>query len=431
MATAAMKESDNVTNPANSTERAVLRLDSADSPMRVLASQTYGKLPMRFEANQGQTDSRVKFLSRGSGYTLFLTANEAVLKLRKEAGNQEKSDNYSISSSLPRPSSLTSLRMRLVNSNPEPRVSGVDEMPGRSHYLIGNDPRQWRTGVRNFGRVRYESVYPGIDLIYYGNQQRLEYDFVVMPGARPDGIRLAFTGARSMELDEQGALVLRVEGSEVRLLKPQAYQVVDGERRVVAAQYRLDGQRSEVGLVVDHYEPGQINLLIPPSNAPFDAITGEILVKVKRQGRVVAVGLMQVEKVAPSLFAADASGQGPAAAVALRVKADGAQVYEPVASYDAAQQRFTAVPPDLSDPREQVFLILFGTGIRYLNDPAAVRVKVGGEDAEVAYAGAQGSLFGLDQVNVRLPRSLAGRGEVSIVLAVDGKTANTVRVSIR
>jgi uncharacterized protein (TIGR03437 family) len=172
--------------------------------------------------------------------------------------------------------------------------------------------------------------------------------------------------------------------------------------------------------------PNQINYLIPPA-----AATGPALVKVAREDGVGSFGTMLIEPVTPGLFTADASGQGLAAAVALRVKADGSQTWEPVVRFDPAQNRIVATPIDLGSVTDQVFLILFGTGIRFRSDLTTVSAKIGGVDAEVLYAGEQGGFVGLDQVNIRLPRSLAGRGEVDVALTVDGKPANIVRVSIR
>jgi hypothetical protein len=152
--------------------------------------ESYGKLPLVFEANQGQTDAQVKFLSRGPGYSLFLTQNEAVVRLR------------------PSPSAQPSaLRMKLLNANVKAEISGQDELPGTSNYFAGSDPSMWHTNVRRFAKVRYQNVYPGVDLVYYGNQRQLEYDFVVRPGTDPSVIRLAIDGANRIVI-ERGDLVL-------------------------------------------------------------------------------------------------------------------------------------------------------------------------------------------------------------------------------
>ncbi len=179
--------------------------------------------------------------------------------------------------------------------------------------------------------------------------------------------------------------------------------------------------------------PRQINAIIPLSGFPSDAssIAGEALIEVRQGTRVVAASSVQIERVAPAIFTADSSGRGLAAAVALRVKADGAQVFEPIFRFDTQSGQFVAVPVDLSNPPEQVFLVLFGMGIRFRTDPMSVRVRIGGEDAAVNFAGAHTSLIAVDQVNALIPRTLAGRGDVDVVVTVDGKVSNTVRFNTR
>jgi len=145
-------------------------------------SETYGKLPLSFEANAGQTDAKVKFLSRGSGYSLFLTDSEAVLTLTKNSKSTALAAKNAASSPKPNTQSAV-VRMKLVGANPRTSVAGRDELPGNVNYFIGNDPTKWRTNVPTYAKVDFKDVYPGIDLTYYGHQRRLEYDFVVAPGA--------------------------------------------------------------------------------------------------------------------------------------------------------------------------------------------------------------------------------------------------------
>ena len=171
---------------------------------------------------------------------------------------------------------------------------------------------------------------------------------------------------------------------------------------------------------------GQINFQVPPGTA-----TGAATVMAFSSDGQTAFGAVTIANVAPGLFAANANGQGLAAALALRIKADGVQGYEPVADLNAATSQFVARPLELGPESDQVFLVLFGTGLRARSNQTAVTALIGGTDAPVLYAGAQGALIGTDQINVRLPRSLIGRGEVEIVLTVDGKTSNTVKVAIR
>ncbi len=171
---------------------------------------------------------------------------------------------------------------------------------------------------------------------------------------------------------------------------------------------------------------GQINFLVPTGTA-----LGTATITVVSGSGATSEGTINIATLAPGLFAANANARDVAAASALRVLANGSQQFEPVARLDTATNRFVAVPIDLGPSVEQVFLVLFGTGLRNRSALSAVTVQVGGVSASVPFAGAQGSLFGLDQVNVLLPRALIGRGDVDVALTVDGKTANIVRVNIR
>src|SRR6266700_3086904 len=211
-------------------------------------AETFGKLPLAFEANQGQIDRRVKFLSRGSGYTLFLIGDEAVLALKKSGqrstGSQRTagvplSPYETISSSSKDSIAPTYIRMKLVGANPKPAVSGTDELPGKSNYFIGNDPRKWHTNVPSYAKVKYQQVYTGVDLVYYGNQQQLEYDFVVAPGTDPRAIQFGFDGAEKLSIDEQGALLLKSKGRDLLFEPPQLYQELAGERQKVEGRYSL------------------------------------------------------------------------------------------------------------------------------------------------------------------------------------------------
>ncbi len=175
--------------------------------------------------------------------------------------------------------------------------------------------------------------------------------------------------------------------------------------------------------------PGQVNYQLPGGVA-----LGEGSVIIKHNGNVVAAGVLQIAPVAPGLFTADSSGRGLPAATVLRVKADGAQSYEPVAQFDATTNRFVAVPIDFgaaSEAGDQLFLVAFGTGLRGRTALANVSATIGGTNAEVLYAGAQGSLVGVDQANLPLARTLAGRGNVEVTLLVDGKPSNAVTINLK
>ena len=171
---------------------------------------------------------------------------------------------------------------------------------------------------------------------------------------------------------------------------------------------------------------GQINFLIPAGTT-----LGTATLTVTSGSGALSEGTINIVTLAPGLYAANANGRDVAAADALRVLANNSQRFESIARFDTATNRFVAVPIDLGPATEQVFLVLYGTGLRNRSALAAVTAQIGGTSATVQYAGAQGSLFGLDQVNVLIPRALIGRGDVDVVVTLDGKTANTVRANIK
>jgi hypothetical protein len=136
--------------------------------------------------------------------------------------------------------------MKLVNANPASQIEGLDELPGKSNYFIGSDPQQWRTGVTNYAKVKYREVYPGVDLVYYGHERQLEYDFILAPGADPKQIKLAFDGAERMRIDSEGNLALSTAAGEARQRKPVIYQEVNGERRSVEGRYKILNPQSAI-----------------------------------------------------------------------------------------------------------------------------------------------------------------------------------------
>jgi len=207
--------------------------------------QSYARLPLSFEPNRGQADPRVNFVGRAPGYSLFLTSGEAVLRV-KDAGL---------------------IRMKLAGSNPRSSGQARDQLPGTSNYFVGNDPVKWRTRIPQYGRVRYPGVYPGVDLVYYGNQRQLEFDFVVAAGADPRPIKLQIQGAQQLRIDSQGDLVLRINQQELRWKKPVAYQKLSGAggdlRREVASRFILIGKNT-VGFRTAEYDRSR-TLIIDPS----------------------------------------------------------------------------------------------------------------------------------------------------------------------
>jgi len=165
------------------------------------------------------------------------------------------------------------VRMNFAGAKPTPRVVGVDELPGKSNYFIGNNPAKWRTGVSNYAKVKYEGIYPGVDLVMYGNQRQLEYDFVVAPGTNPNSIRLAFEGVRQMRLDARGELVLSTRDGEVRQQKPVIYQEVNGSRQTIDGHYIMKGRR-EVGFAIGRYDASLPLVIDPTVSLVYGAFIG-------------------------------------------------------------------------------------------------------------------------------------------------------------
>jgi hypothetical protein len=247
----------------STTHRSTVLTDSG-AATRARVEARYGELPLAFEINQGQTDVAVRFLAHGAGYSLFLIPTEAVLALRPASPNvdlaTDRPGHRAMAPIDPAPSTV--MRLALAGANPAPIVEGLDLQPGRSHYLIGNDPARWQRNVARFGKVKYHQVYPGVDLVYYGNQRQLEYDFVVAPGADPGRIQLKPSGVQSLKLDEHGNLVLGTGHGDVLQHKPRIYQDIAGKRRMVDGRYALlDEQR--VGFVVGQYDTTQALVIDP------------------------------------------------------------------------------------------------------------------------------------------------------------------------
>lgn len=217
------------------------------TPEKVL--KTFGQLPLMFEPNVGQTDGRVKFMARGTGYGLFLTGNEAVLSFAA----QPAKDGSAVETSV--------LRMRLSGAAVAPRVSGEKPLPGKSNYFLGSEPSKWHRDVAQYARVKYKGVYPGVDLEYYGNQGQLEYDFTVAPGADPKAVRLSFAGGEKVAL-ESGDLILSMCNASMRLHAPRVYQLREGQEQSVDSKFVLLAE-NEVGFEVGAYDRAQ-PLVIDP-----------------------------------------------------------------------------------------------------------------------------------------------------------------------
>jgi hypothetical protein len=248
----------------------------------------YGKLPLSFQENRGQTDARVKFLSHGNRYSIRLAPSEVLLNLHGKAGRE------------------STIRMGFPGAKSSPVMAGAERQRAVSSYFIGNDPAKWVTGAPNFARVQYRQLYPGIDLAFYGNQGQLEYDFVVAPGADPGAIRLQFDGVDGMHLDRAGDLVLSAANGAIRQHKPIVYQEGAGGRQMVEGRYviqshnrvafEIAGYDKRKALVVDPTLSFATYLGSPGDelfNTPAAASTATYpAVAVDSQGNVYVAGYM-------------------------------------------------------------------------------------------------------------------------------------------
>jgi hypothetical protein len=238
-------------------------------PSRAPTIQDWGRLPLSFEPNRGQTNARVRFLTHTGNNALFLTPSEAIFTL-------STTSDRSASQAAPRKahnarltvenSTRIALRMQIVGADPKASALQRQPLAGRINYFVGKDPGKWQVGVPTFGQVGFHGVYPGIDLVYYGNQRNLEYDFVVAPHADPKQIQLHFAGAQGVQINAEGDLVVRAHGREVMWRKPVVYQQVAAGRHPVAAHFQLktrpNGEKS-VGFALGHYDSAR-SLVIDP-----------------------------------------------------------------------------------------------------------------------------------------------------------------------
>lgn len=198
-----------------------------------------GKLPLRFEAGESEAGAPGRFIARGPAYHLTITPTETLVSIRKLNRPATRSRGPALQGATPTSASYRQLRLEFVGADAAARAAGENELPGSVNYLLGNNPARWRTGVPTFSRVRVADLYPGISLIHYGNQQHLEYDFVVGPGVDPAVIAIRFRGADQVALDPQGDLILSLGADEIRQPKPLIYQNVQGVRKEIAGGYWL------------------------------------------------------------------------------------------------------------------------------------------------------------------------------------------------
>jgi hypothetical protein len=212
-----------------------------------VTEKLYSKLPLSFEENRGQVDPRFRFLSHGDGYSLLLTESEAVLALSSGKRDVDEADV---------------VRMQLTGRRSRANIFGTEELPGKANYFIGNDPAKWHTNLPTYGKISCKGLYPGVDVIYYGNQQQLEYDFVVAPGADPKQVKLHFAGATTVKVDGDSDLVVFSRHRQLVFHKPVVYQWKHRKRESIKGRFVLLAQ-SNVGFAIGDYDASK-QLVIDP-----------------------------------------------------------------------------------------------------------------------------------------------------------------------
>ena len=234
------------------------RIDADTTNGGVHTIQNYGQVPLRFEPNFGQTDPQVRYVSRGSGYTMYFAPTETVLALDVTTNSSHNQPGQATHS----PGIQFGLvHLKLEGANTNAVISAEQTLPEKVNYFIGNDPSQWHTSISAFGRIRYQNIYPGVDLVYYGNQTELEHDFIVAPYADVKAIKLKLEGADHLKIEQSGDLAFSVQGRVIHLRQPVVYQLIGGNRHDIVGRYRLKG--THVNFEIGAYDTRQ-PLVIDP-----------------------------------------------------------------------------------------------------------------------------------------------------------------------
>ena len=293
-----------------------LSVSAASDPVKP-SLQSLAGVPLNFE--QHDLQNKQAFLSRGMGYQMWLTPDESVVNLQRSSGLKHGS---------PAPAGAQ-VRMKLLGANPNPAMSGVDKQIAKSNYFIGNDKSKWKTDIENYAKVKYEKVYPGIDLVYYGNQQKLEYDFLVRPGTDYKTIRMNFEGADQLTLDEMGNLILKTATGDLVQHAPIIYQEVGGERKPIEGHYVLMAD-NQVGFEVADYDSRR-TLVIDPVLEYASYFGGSLSdygtsIHASSSGEIYLVGYTGSSGLSTT-GAADTSHNGSNDVLVLKLDATGALVY--------------------------------------------------------------------------------------------------------
>jgi hypothetical protein len=274
------------------------------APPAANSVESYGRLPLAFEANRGQADAQVQFLARGAGYGLYLTHSGATLALGQTgACKPNPSRDRSTSNACIAQQDVVRLTLDGASTGTAAKAIGEAELPGKVNYFLGSDPTRWKTGLPTYAKVRYSAIYPGIDLLYYGNGSQLEYDFVLAPGANPANIRLRFEGEKQLAIAPNGDLVLKGAYGSAKFLKPVVYQEIDGRRQPVAGSFKLSVSHT-VGFTLGSYNHAK-PLVIDPVLAYSTYLGGSRSNGNGDQGNGIAVSSVQHAYIVGTTFSAN------------------------------------------------------------------------------------------------------------------------------
>lgn len=365
---------------------------------------SYSKLPLHFELNQGQTDAQVKFMARGRGYNLFLTPTEAVLVLQKSAaspnGEKVRLPPGDTTIENRQANERAVLRMKLVGANSPRRVMGLEKVPGKVNYFIGNDPVKWRTNLPTYRKVQYESVYPGVDLVYYGNQRQLEYDFVVAPSADPASIALDFAGADRLELNTEGDLILHIANEQARMHKPVIYQEAAGVRQEIVGSFVLSG-KNRVAFQIGEYDASR-PLIIDPvlTYAGYLGGAGQDFgngITIDNNGHVYVVGYTDSNQVSfPVVAGPDLTYNGNQDVFVTKLTADGTQVAYSGYIGGSGQEFGMNIAVDgagnayiigYTNSNETTFPVIVGPDLSYNGGQDTFVAKLSTDGSQLLYAG--------------------------------------------
>ncbi len=243
------------TNQNSNISKIVETTSKVNEGAKTKITESYGKLPLIFEQNQGQLNSDIKYIHRGSGQNLFFTQEGVIFSVSSKSNNKTQN-----------------IKMHLVESNKNAKVTAIDEQVTKTNYFMGNDASKWKTNISNFAKVKYESIYEGIDLLFYGNQSQLEYDLVLAPKVDPKQIQIAFDGAKSLSTNKNGDLIINTEVAELIQHKPIIYQVIDGEKRFIDGAFNIKDKT--VGFDLASYDSSKELVIDPPVSLSYSTYLG-------------------------------------------------------------------------------------------------------------------------------------------------------------